>query len=171
MKNLIIILLLFTSVSFSQEIYTFKSGGRVFENNERLNSIEVNKKFSAQPEIIKLYNNGRNRKTFGNILLWGGIGTAIGKFLYEAATPTKKTETQTAFGPSVEFEYSKNTLFYVGGAFVLIAIPIKIGFQKKIKKSIILMNEEVKLQKQTAEINFETNIIANANGVGFKLTF
>jgi hypothetical protein len=54
---------------------------------------------------------------------------------------------------------------------VLIAIPIKIGFQKKIKKSIILMNDEIKLQKQNTGINFESNIIANANGVGLKLTF
>jgi hypothetical protein len=171
MKNLIFTSLLFTYIGFSQETYTFKSGGRVFENNERLNSIEVNQKFIAQPEIIKLYNTGRNRKTFGNILLWGGIGTVIGKFLYEAATPIKASETQTAFGPRVEYEYSKNTLFYVGGAFVLLAIPIKIGFQKKIKKSIFLMNEEIKLQKQNTGINFESNIIANTNGVGLKLTF
>jgi hypothetical protein len=166
MKNLIIVLLLFTSVSFSQETYTFKSGGRVFENNERLNSIEVNKKFSSNSEILKLYNNGRNRKTAGNLLLWGGIGTGIIKFLSD----TNQNVEQDNRG-YIKVKQTSNVLYFVTGSMVLIAIPIKIGFQKKIKKSIILMNDEMKLQKQNTGINFESNIIANANGVGLKLTF
>jgi hypothetical protein len=166
MKNLIIVLLLFTSVSFSQETYTFKSGGRVFENNERLNSIEVNKKFSSNSEILKLYNNGRNRKTAGNLLLWGGIGTGIIKFLSD----TNQNVEQDNRG-YIKVKQTSNVLYFVTGSMVLIAIPIKIGFQKKIKKSVILMNDEMKLQKQNTGINFESNIIANANGVGLKLTF
>jgi|688.fasta_scaffold741900_2 hypothetical protein len=166
MKNLIIVLLLFTSVSFSQETYTFKNGGRVFENNERLNSIEVNKKFSSNSEILKLYNNGRNRKTAGNLLLWGGIGTGIIKFLSD----TNQNVEQDNRG-YIKVKQTSNVLYFVTGSMVLIAIPIKIGFQKKIKKSIILMNDEMKLQKQNTGINFESNIIANANGVGLKLTF
>jgi hypothetical protein len=166
MKNLIIVLLLFTSVSFSQETYTFKSGGRVFENNERLNSIEVNKKFSSNSEILKLYNNGRNRKTAGNLLLWGGIGTGIIKILSD----TNQNVEQDNRG-YIKVKQTSNVLYFVTGSMVLIAIPIKIGFQKKIKKSIILMNDEMKLQKQNTGINFESNIIANANGVGLKLTF
>lgn len=166
MKNLIIVLLLFTSVSFSQETYTFKNGGRVFENNERLNSIEVNKKFSSNSEILKLYNNGRNRKTAGNLLLWGGIGTGIIKFLSD----TNQHVEQDNRG-YIKVKQTSNVLYFVTGSMVLIAIPIKIGFQKKIKKSVILMNDEIKLQKQNTGVNFESNIIANANGVGFKLTF
>lgn len=166
MKNLIIVVLLFTSLSFSQETYTFKSGGRVFENNERLNSIEVNKKFSSNSEILKLYNNGRNRKTAGNLLLWGGIGTGIIKFLSD----TNQNVEQDNRG-NIKVKQTSNVLYFVTGSMVLIAIPIKIGFQKKIKKSIILMNDEIKLQKQNTGINFESNIIANANGVGLKLTF
>lgn len=166
MKNLIIVVLLFTSLSFSQETYTFKSGGRVFENNERLNSIEVNKKFSSNSEILKLYNNGRNRKTAGNLLLWGGIGTGIIKFLSDINQNVEQDNRG-----NIKVKQTSNVLYFVTGSMVLIAIPIKIGFQKKIKKSIILMNDEIKLQKQNTGINFESNIIANANGVGLKLTF
>ena len=166
MKNLIIVLLLFTSVSFSQETYTFKNGGRIFENNERLNSIEVNKKFSSNSEILKLYNNGRNRKTAGNLLLWGGIGTGIIKFLSDANQHVEQDNRG-----NIKVKQTSNVLYFVTGSMVLIAIPIKIGFQKKIKKSVILMNDEIKLQKQNTGINFESNIIANANGVGLKLTF
>ena len=164
MKNLIFAFLFITSFSFSQETYTFKSGGRVFENDSRLNSIEVNKKFTAQPEIIKLYNTGRNRKTFGNILLWGGIGTVVIKHL----TNVKNSEIQSDgnFGKP-----RSNVMCFVGAGISLVAIPIKIGLQKKIKKSILLMNEQVTAQKQSIGFNFETNIIANTNGVGLKLTF
>ena len=52
MKNLIIVLLLFTSVSFSQETYTFKSGGRVFENGKKINSSEIEAYFGHKPEIL-----------------------------------------------------------------------------------------------------------------------
>ena len=158
MKNLIIVLLLFTSVSFSQETYTFKNGGRVFENGEKINSSEIEAYFGHKPEILSLYKAGRTKKTVGNILLYGGITTFIVKHLYrvENATPGRE---------------SSNTMYFVSAGISLIAIPIKIGFQKKIKKSIILMNDEIKLQKQNTGINFESNIIANANGVGLKLTF
>lgn len=171
MKILIFAFLFISSLSFSQDVYTFKSGGRVFENNKRIKTQEIEAYFAHKPEIVNLYKAGRTKKTVGNIFLYGGIGTVVGKFLYEAATPSKTTITQTAYGVSAKTEYSKNTLFYVGGAFVLIAIPIKIGFQKKIKKSILLMNEEMNSQKQSTSLNYETNIIANTNGVGLKLTF
>lgn len=166
MKNLIFACLFISTFCFSQETYTFKSGGRVFENNKRLNSIEVNKKFASNSEILKLYNNGRNRKTAGNLLLWGGIGTGIIKFLSDTNQDIK----QDSFG-SIKVKQTSNVLYFISGTMILTAIPIKIGFQKKIKKSILLMNEEVTNKKQSTSLNFETNIIANTNGIGFKLTF
>lgn len=158
MKNLIIVLLLFTSVSFSQETYTFKNGGRVFENGKKINSTEIETYFGHKPEIINLYKAGRTKKTVGNILLYGGITTFIARHLYRVENATLGRE-------------SSNTIYFVSAGISLIAIPIKIGFQKKIKKSVNLMNDELKLQKQNTGINFESNIIANANGVGLKLTF
>jgi hypothetical protein len=145
-------------VSFSQEIYTFKSGGRVFENGKKINSSEIATYFGHKPEILSLYKAGKTKKTVGNIFLYGGIFTFISTHLIhvENAAPGRE---------------SSNTMYFVGAGISLIAIPIKIGFQKKIKKSIHLMNEEIKLQKQNTGINFESNIIANANGVGLKLTF
>lgn len=166
MKNLIFVFLFISTFSFSQETYTFKSGGRVFENNVRLNSIQVNERFDSDSEILKLYNNGRNRKTAGNVLLWGGFGTGIIKFLSDANQSIEQDNSG-----NVSAKKTSNVLYVVSGVMVLVAIPIKIGFQKKIKKSILLMNEEVTSQKQNTGFNLETNIIANANGVGLKLTF
>lgn len=166
MKNLIFAFLFISSLSFSQEIYTFRSGGRVFENKERLNSIEVNKKFAANSEILKLYNNGRNRKTAGNLLLWGGIGAGVIKFLSDVNQNIEYYDTG-----SLQVKQTSNVLYFITGTMVLVAIPIKIGFQKKIRRSIILMNKDIKSQKQDTGLNLETNIIANTNGVGLKITF
>ena len=166
MKNLIIVMLFISGLSFAQETHTFKSGGRVFENGKRLTSADVETSFNHKPEIMKLYNNGRNRKTVGNILFWSAIGTGVIKFISDTNEPITSDNRGNVYA-----KQTSNVLYFVTGSMVLIAIPIKIGFQKKIKKSILLMNEEIKSQKQDTGLNLETNIIANTNGVGLKITF
>jgi hypothetical protein len=57
----------------------------------------------------------------------------------------------------------------IGIAAFVIALPIKIGFSKKIKNVVTDYNN----QKATGNINFEPsnlNLITNSNGIGFRLT-
>lgn len=164
MKNLIFAFLFISSLSFSQETYTFKSGGRVFENNKRIKTQEIETYFGHKPEIVNLYKAGRTKKTVGNIFLYGGIGTII--ITHLSKVNNSGVQSDGTFGKP-----TSNTMYFVGAGIVLVAIPIKIGFQRKIKKSILLMNEEMNSQKQSTSLNYETNIIANTNGVGLKLTF
>lgn len=164
MKNLIFTLLFISSLSFSQEIYTFKSRGRVYENGKRIYSTEIETYFGHKPEIIKLYNNGMNKKHIGNLLIWTGIGTGFIKLVSDFNEPLLAPYGQVA-------KQHSNVLYYVSAGIVLIAIPIKIGYPSKIKKAVKLMNEEINSQKQNTGNNIETNIIANANGIGLKLTF
>ena len=65
--------------------------------------------------------------------------------------------------------WAKGVVF-VGGALVIIAIPIKIGFSKKIKKAVSLMNEDLKNPKTGFNIE-STSFISNSNGVGISITF
>jgi hypothetical protein len=61
-------------------------------------------------------------------------------------------------------------LFAVGIVSMLVAIPVKIGFTKKIKHVVSEFNN----QKLIGETNFKirsTDFIANSNGLGFRLTF
>ncbi len=166
MKNLIFTLLFVSSLSFSQEIYTFKSRGRVYENGKRIYSTEIETYFGHKPEIIKLYTSGMTKKNVGNLLIWTGIGIGIIKLASDFSQPFEITLDETK-----HVEQTKNTLYYVSAGLVLIAIPIKIGYPSKIKKAVKLMNEEIDYQKQNTGNNFETNIIANTNGVGLRLTF
>ena len=164
MKNIFLVLtLLVTSVTFCQETYTMKSGGRIFNSNgERLNSITVAERFN--PEALELYKAGRTKKTVGNILFWGGLSTIVIKFLSAANKPIEVTQ-----NGNVTAGQTSNTLFFVGGAMVLTSIPIKIGFQNKIKKSVAVMNE---YNSKTDKVSIEsTNLMVNANGIGISLTF
>ena len=58
----------------------------------------------------------------------------------------------------------------MSGAVIIIAIPIKLGFSKKIKRAVSLVNEDFK--KPTTGFNIEsTSFVSNANGFGISITF
>ena len=155
MKILIFAFLFFTSLSFSQETYTYKSGGRVFENGKKLTLSDIENYFGHKPEILKLYNKGLNKKNTGNIFFYAGLGGTL-----------------AALAPSFYAgKELKPGLLIATSSLLLISIPIKVGYPSKIKKAVKLMNEEINSQKQNTGFHLETDIIANTNGVGLKLTF
>lgn len=126
----------------------------------KLSSTEVRSLYANNPEALRLYNTGMAKKTIGNILLYGGITSVIVKH-YSALTTSNN-------GPNTE-SYN-NVLYFVGAGAALIAIPIKIGFSRKIKKSVLLINED--LRNSQTGFNIEsTTFISNSNGVGFSITF
>jgi hypothetical protein len=162
MKQLITFLLLTISFfCFSQDALTFKSTSRVFNSsNQKLTSSEIRDLFASNPEALKLYNVGKTKQTLGNILLYGGITTVVIKHI--------SALNRTNDGPN--FESYSNVLYFVGAGAALIAIPIKIGFSKKIKKAVSLMNEDLKNPKIGFNIE-STTFISNSNGVGISITF
>lgn len=152
--------ILMSFTSFSQDIYQFKSGGRVLQRGKIITPSDIRAQFSENKILINLYDAGRNKKTFGNLFLYSGIGIVIGKFILDG-----NTSAATASGsPDIS-----NYPYFIGAGLILVAIPIKIGFSKKIKKAIILMNEEI-INQKTSYIE-TTSFVANANGIGLKVTF
>ncbi len=165
-KIICLLITLLSITGFSQEIYMFKSGGRVFDSkNQKISPDEVRDLLVNNQLALELYEAGRNKKTFGNVLLYGGIAMGIGKFIYDAKSPAYKVSTNG----QLNYEVTSNVLYYVSGAIVLVAIPIKIGFSKKIKKAIEMLNEN-NLKPKTTSIE-STSFIANNNGVGVSITF
>lgn len=176
-RNILLLLLIIPFFSFSQDALSTKGDGRVINsNNQKLTSTEVRNLFAENTAALKLYNAGRSKKTIGNILLFTGGITIVGKFIsnkIEANNNEPKLIGYGYFGnPIVQFENTtpSNTLFFVGGAMVIIAIPIKIGFLKKIKKSVSLVNEDIKNPKTGFNID-STTFISNSNGFGISITF
>lgn len=177
MKDLILFLLLTSSFfCFSQDVLTFKSTSRVFNSdNVKLTSSEVRDLFATNPEALRLYNSGKTKQTLGNILLYGGSATLIGKFLFNATKTDNSYEVvgYGSFGQPIVVNNSKtysNTLLFVSAGIILIAIPIKIGFSKKIKRAVLLMNEDLKTPKTSFNIE-STSFVSNSNGIGISITF
>jgi uncharacterized membrane protein len=103
---------------------------------------------------LEEYNIGRTKKTVGNVLLVGGATLAY-----------VPTVIQLYNGKPVSIG-----LFSAGIVSMLVAIPVKIGFTKKIKHVVSEFNN----QKLIGETNFKirsTDFIANSNGLGLRLTF
>lgn len=156
----IILLFSFNSNSFSQSLI-YKSNGNVYNAQmQRLSPDEVRKNFSIDRKDLDLYNSGRVKKTVGNVLLIGGIGL-ITTDLFIGFTGT------TASNPRPY----PSALTYIGATFVCVAIPIKIGFSKKIKTAVNSFNE-LYPNGTTANISNSNDLefVANGNGLGFRLT-
>ena len=168
-KIALLFLLVFSLLSFSQDALTYKGNGRIFNSSEqKLTSNEVRSLFANNTEALNLYNSGKTKQTVGNLLLWGGSATLIGKFIFNA-TQTKTSSQIVGYGSfgqpivAINSKTYSNTLLFVSGAVIIIAIPIKLGFSKKIKRAVSLVNEDFK--KPTTGFNIEsTSFVSNANG-------
>lgn len=155
MKNLItiILLLLLCQLSFGQKL-VFKSGGNIKDDKgNSLSPSEVRSLLANNKTLLEEYNIGRTKKTIGNVLLIGGPVLAFGVI-----------SSQLYNGKPVS-----TGIFAVGVISMLVAIPVKIGFTKKIKNVV----SEYNSQKSVSDTNFKIqsmDLIANSNGLGFKVT-
>ena len=162
MKNLIIFILLSTSFfCFSQDALTFKSTSKVYNSsNIKLLPEDIRNLFASNTEALRLYNSGKTKQTIGNIFLYGGISTVVINH-YLILQKSKK------YG---YVKGDRNIPYIIGAGLILTAIPIKIGLSKKIKKAVLLMNEDLKTPKTSFTIE-STSFISNSNGFGISITF
>jgi hypothetical protein len=151
---LIIFFLLNISLVYSQTL-TIKSGGNIIDsNNKKLTPTEVRALLNNNSELLSEYNAGRTKKTVGNILMGAGIGFIVGDL---ASGATQDITYPTAFT-------------FVGMAALIIAIPVKIGYSKKIKSAVDGYNKQVAFQDSNFKIE-SSSVFANQNGIGILFTF
>ena len=159
-KLFLFIFLLFANFySFSQKI-SYTSNGNI-QNSEKKNISpnEVRVLLKDNQQLLDNYNAGRDKKTIGNVLLIGGplliVTDLILGLTADVGSPNGNQKTY----PSV--------LTYIGFAAIAIAIPVKIGFSKKIRNVVSEFNS---LDK----VGFVPNdnklyLISNSNGIGLRL--
>lgn len=161
-KIALLFLLVFPLLSFCQDTLTYKGNGRIFNSSQqKLSSENVRSLISNNTEALHLYNSGKTKQTLGNIFLYGGISIVIIKHI----TMLNKYSGQNALKAE-----SNNVMYFVGGAITIIAIPIKIGFSKKIKRAVTTVNEDLKNPKTGFNIE-STSFVSNSNGFGISITF
>jgi len=150
----LITFLLFSVVAFSQQL-TYRGNGNISNSmGKTLKTAEVKELFAYNPALLKYYSDAKDKKTIGNILLFGGSGLIVSDLLLGL---TSNTTYPTA-------------ITYIGLGSLLLAIPIKTGFSKKIKKAVNDHNESLAYHKSTFEIN-DIALMTNHNGIGIQLKF
>lgn len=139
MKNSIkIIFVLFAcQVSFAQKLVYKNKGNIRDDKGKNLSSNEVRSLLANNETLLEEYNIGRTKKTVGNVLLVGGATLAY-----------VPTVIQLYNGKPVS-----TGLFAAGIVSMLVAIPVKIGYTKKLK--MWFRNSTIKSRLATPILRFK----------------
>lgn len=164
MNKIVVLAFLITSLSYAQQ-YNYGRGGNVLDaNNQRVKADKVRQLLKNNQEALNQFNAGRDKKTWGNVLFYGGIGLAT---INLVTAVYGDTVTLTSSGQLVENRVTP-TLAIIGGSLFLASIPVKLGYTKKVKAAVNALNKEVTYNEKTRP---ELLVVANGNGLGFKLSF
>ena len=148
----IVLLVASTTISYSQYL-TYKPGGKIFDSeNRKLSPKEVKELLANHSDLLDLYNKGRTKKIVGNVFMVSGVLLMGGDLLR---------------GLMADVEYP-GILTYAGGGCIVISIPIKTGFSKKIEKVVVDYNNQLSENNENVIKNIA--LISNANGIGFRVT-
>jgi hypothetical protein len=104
-----------------------------------------------------------HKKTWGNVLFYGGFSLAALNFTLGVTEPTFEKNgniNSNRIGPH---------LAIIGGVLTLVSIPIKVGYPKRIKSAIELMNTTGEATPK--KVAYQLNISPSVNGMAIRLTF
>jgi|GEM_PF-728267 len=179
-KYLMIFFFLLTLGAYSQQL-TYKSGGNVYNSeNKKIPTVEVRNLLAENTEALALYNAGRTKKTWGNVLFYGGLGLVATNLIVAMNTDNITSTSGTinynngsGSNPVVGYASAQSkpanmTAAIIGGAFILASIPIKIGYTKKVKSAVEKYNGSVADTYQPAST---TTLLAGTNQIGIRIEF
>jgi hypothetical protein len=174
-KPLFFLLLFFCSLQSHSQKLVYKSNGTILNSeSQKISPNQVRELLKNNQKLLADYNAGRSKKTVGNILLYGGIGIVLGKLMYNNLSDSSETTQNPNYGNG-SFQYTttynerSSTLYYIGLAAIAVAIPVKIGFSKKIKNVVTdYNNENATGYKQFNEPRLD--LITNSSGIGLRMT-
>ena len=160
-KFFLMLFLLFANLhSFSQKIIYTSNGNIQNSGKVNISPYQVRELLKDNQKLLNDYNIGRDKKTIGNILLIGGPLLIVTDLMLGLTTDSGSQNGSQKTYPSV--------LTYVGFAAIVIAIPVKIGFSKKIKNVVSEFNSLNKVG--FAPDDKKLYLISNTNGIGLRMT-
>lgn len=152
-RFLLIVLILIGFMSNAQKL-NYKSNGNVRDSeNHSIDPDKMRELLADNEKLLAKYNSGRNKKTMGNFLLVAGPILIITDLL-TAATTEKVYPT---------------ALTYAGVVALVIAIPVKIGFSRKIRNVVTDYNNQTKVGFEESNYR-KLDLITNSKGIGLRLT-
>jgi hypothetical protein len=163
-KPLVVLFLFFSFLQSHSQKLVYKSNGTILNSeNQQISPDQVRELLKDNEKLLADYNAGRSKKTIGNVLLIGGLGLMAIDVVVGANTDGNTTVT----GNSIQTERNyPSALTFVGLAAVVVAIPVKIGFSKKIKNVVTEYNN----QNATGFNTPKLDLITNSNGIGLRFT-
>ena len=164
MNKLFLLAILISSIGFAQQL-EYRSGGRVFDSqNQKIKTDTVRKMMKDNQEALRLYTAGRRKKTWGNVLFYGGLTLCVAN-LYDGIYGDAFTaDSHGAYVPN----HTEPTLAIIGGAMIVASIPIKIGYPKKIKAAINAYNKDIAFREGERP---DVTLLATSQGLGVKISF
>jgi hypothetical protein len=158
-KQVFVLLLFFCILQSHSQKLVYKSNGTILNSeNQQISPDQVRELLKNNQKLLADYNAGRSKKTVGNILLIGGSAMVVTDLIIGI---TAKVGLQNGN----EKDYP-SALTFVGLAALAVAIPVKIGFSKKIKNVVTEYNN----QSATGYNNPKLDLITNSNGIGLRFT-
>jgi hypothetical protein len=165
MKRYVFVFLFLSFAGYAQVQFQTGSSGSVYDTNGyKYEPKWVRAQMKDHPEALKLYNVGRQKKTFGNVMFYTGIGLGLIN-LYQG------TYGDNTYIDSNGYPMTKKVgpeLAIIGGVLVLASIPVKLGYSKKIQQSIEEYNKGI---AQASESTVSMSIQATTNGLGVLVRF
>lgn len=131
---------------------------KMFINNEQIPSYEIKKYLKDNDfKAYSTYNKAKNKSVFGGLLL--GLGS-----VFIVSDIVKAVVTTDGQYPTV--------MSFIGGGLVITSVPVLYGKNKKMQEAIDSYNNGIKTTSDL-DRNFDTsiNLVANQNGLGFRLSF
>jgi hypothetical protein len=177
-KPLFFLFLFFCSFqSYSQKLI-YKSNGTITDTeNNKISPKKVRELLKDNEKLLADYNAGRRKKTIGNLMLYGGLGMVVfdlGRVAVDNAFSDGFSAIVSAGIPGSESGTSgrrakPSAATYIGLAAIVVAIPVKIGFSKKIENVVTEFNNKASTgYKQVS--NQKLDLITNSDGIGLRLT-
>lgn len=150
--QLLIIFALFFICSYGQKLNCDSKGNIYDENGNKYTPENVRYAISSSEAALNLYNSGRDKKSIGNFLMIMGAGFMVGDLVNGALRDVQYPTAHTTIGFSS----------------LVLAVPIKLGFSKKIKRSLEIYNDTLK-GNTSIEVN-DFQLVFNEQGLGIKFS-
>ncbi|HEX8270380.1 MAG TPA: hypothetical protein VF581_10860 [Flavobacterium sp.] len=163
MKKILLLALLLSVSGYSQQLKPGKHGSVNNPDGQKVKPKVVRDLMQGNPAALDLYQAGRDKKTNGYLLLYGGLGSIVANLVGAIYFPPDILD---KYGRYTDAR-TKPTLAIVGGAMMVASIPVLLGYKKKINAAVDQYNEGLACNK----VKPEMTIVANGNGVGVSIKF
>ena len=160
-KQLFVLLFFFCLLQSHSQKLVYKSNGTILNSeNQQISPDQVRELLKNNQKLLADYNAGRSKKTVGNVLLYGGMGLFLINTYYQTLSSNSN------YNDNNYENGNPFVLSIVGLASMAVAIPVKIGFSKRIKNVVTEYNN----QSATGYNNSKLDLITNSNGIGLRFT-